>query len=200
MEPMQKKKRRRMRAVLLKDDSLIHVMSFLPAHDIQSFLNATGWDPVDHCVAALLKIVFRGQLQDWMRIQDWLAFVPPRILTPKLISLMQRAGAQVNAKGGLALLRACFKQCIPAVHALLRAGADPRASGTLYQDEPTPLSQLLSSCRSKACDPVLLDAVGALVEAGAPVTYHARRAVSYFSDADHVLRILNQFPRPAIHF
>lgn len=150
-------------------DALIRVAEYMDRDALRALMAA--WCPPGALHAqALLRLAFPALTREPARA--W-ATVCARFYTPDLCGpvarLLRRAGADLNHHRGMPLLLAAEKGCLPAVRALLASGADPKSSGTLWQDCPCPLEVNLKN----AYNPHV---VRALLRAGAPVTYHAVRA------------------------
>jgi hypothetical protein len=178
------------------------MLSFLPKKDVHSVLVALGrrWEPSStHAASALLKHAFPELSLYPARL--WLMRVPRRAITPALVRLAVRAGADVNANNGQVLLMACGQvlggsvlldrsdmdeqtRCT-ALESLLDAGADPRLSGGHFTSEPSAGSTLMLACNpmrvgadAPGCfSPRILRALERLVSAGAPSAYHALCAI-----------------------
>jgi hypothetical protein len=168
----------------LPEDCTIHTLSFLSKKDVHSFLvSSPSCEPTtSHNAAALLTTTFPGLRK--VPVKEWLLEINPNItLTPMLVRLMVRAGADVNAEQGSVLLKACGRmfrgrssnygaldrtakdeqlRC-DAVHALLDAGANPQLSGVLFSSEPTPIS-----CFLAVCDPAATASTAATGTAPSP--------------------------------
>jgi len=171
--------------VLLNDDCMVHVFTYLEPAALRSLIVRGGccYPAAAHQARALLRAAFprlacyEGMLTEWVGECVRLCGGALSFYT---LRLLRRAGVPMD---GTALESCARIGCAPAVRAVLAAGADA-AKGVVWQSAPSALQSAVEGGH--------LGVARILLEVGAPVTYHALRGATRCHAA---LALLSTYPR-----